>query len=138
MTILTNPDDTYEHVCASDRELPIDDLHRTVYLLAALSGRQETAIMNAVGAAKDHTMGTVMSEIARLACRGWSNLHDAAGLVEFRPASKAQQRVLGIAVPECCDPELWERLPFAQRRELAEQVLLRIQSGLSETDRKNS
>lgn len=138
MTILTNPDDTYEHVCESDRELALDDPHRTVYSLAALSGRQETAVMNAVSAAKDAQLATTMSDIARLACRGWANLHDQAGLVEFVPAARAKARVLGLQVEGVCDPDLWERLPFAHRREIAETVIVRLQRGIAETDRKNS
>lgn len=139
MAIITNPDDTYDHVCESDRELPKDDPARTVYQLAVLSGRQQTAVMNAVTGAKDNQQASVLSEVGRLACRGWTGLIDSSEqVVEFAPAPRAKNRVLSIAVPEACDPELWESLPFAHRKELAEQVLLRVTRGISEDDRKNS
>lgn len=96
-------------------------------------------VVNAISGAKDDRMASILSDIGRLACRGWSNLLNAKGEnVGFVEARGRDARVLGIEVRGCCAPDLWASIPISYRKELAEVVVGRVMSGLSEDTRKNS
>jgi hypothetical protein len=135
MAIIHDPNAPYQFVIPADRDLPEDHPNRTIFELRHLTGREQTVVGDRVAAigASLNGSATLLSDVGRLACVGWSRLSDPAGDVPFR---SRQGTVLGLRI-NCCDADLWDSLPLVVRKAIGEHVVQACVSGLTEAQQKN-